>query len=90
MKGNSFISVFGQTTFIFCQFTEISVQTRKNVISGLSEKFFTDMTINIDFTEGSIFMPYESSQSQFLKKTEKTGVKFGLISKFSRNLNFCS
>ena len=49
-------------------------------------KFVTENMIFVDFTGGDIFSPCESSQFQVLKKT---GVKFGLISKFSRYLNFC-
>ena len=52
---------------------------RKKVIFRLRVKFFTDMTIVADFTEGGIFRPYESPQFQVLKKT---GLKFGLILRY--------
>ena len=56
---------------------------RKKVIFRLRVKFFTDMTIVADFTEGGIFRPYESPQFQVLKKT---GLKFGLILKLAQIL----
>ena len=76
---------FGRFCLFFADYAIFQFFMRKKVIFRLRVKFFTDMTIVADFTEGGIFRPYESPQFQVLKKT---GLKFGLILKFSRNLNF--
>ena len=42
--------------------------SRKNVISRLRVKIFTDMAIFVDFTGRGIFRPYKSSHFKFGKK----------------------
>ena len=79
-----FLDNFAYTLLILAIFP---FYTRNKVISRLGVKIFTNMTIFVDFT-GRAFLGHindKSSQFQVLKKTR---VKFGLISKFSRNLNF--
>ena len=82
----SYLSYWANYTYFLPILAIFQFQTQTNVISMLRVKFVTDKMIFVDFTGGDIFSPCESSQFQVLKKT---GVKFGLISKFSRYLNFC-